>query len=321
MKGVSLEITIQQDEAVDLRELFGNYDENIKIIQNGLDVSVFSSNKGIMVQGELPNVHKAKEVLLEMSRIIKRKEVLDASTVEYLVFLSKEQKNKPKEINIAQKTIVTTFNGVVIKPKTSGQSRYVRKIQKNTLTFGIGPAGTGKTFLSVAVAASLYKEHQIERIIITRPAIEAGESLGFLPGDLQDKVDPYLRPLFDALQMVFGGENFMRMREKGIIEVAPLAYMRGRTLDDSFIILDEAQNTTINQMKMFLTRFGQNSKVVVNGDITQIDLPKGKLSGLKHAVEILKDIQGIDVAALHTEDVVRNPLVTQIIKRYESGGK
>lgn len=224
---------------------------------------------------------------------------------------------KKEDTDFESIAITSTTKGKIIKPKTRGQAAYIKAIMNNTLTFGIGPAGTGKTYLAVAMAARAYKKKEIDRIIITRPAIEAGEKLGFLPGDLQDKVDPYLRPVFDALSDIFGYESMNRMREKGIIEVAPLAYMRGRTLDNSFIILDEAQNTSKDQMKMFLTRFGFESKVVVNGDITQIDLPRGRMSGLIHASLILKNLKDVAIVEFSRDDVVRHSLVKRILERYE----
>ena len=308
--------SISYSQDIDLRELFGINDEYLKIVESSLGVTISIGKNEIYINGEPSVVLKSHQVLSKIIKYVQNKEVLDSQAIEYLIYQVNEGNNKSDLIT--QNHIVTTFNGEIIKPKTQGQVRYIKKIESNTVTFGVGPAGTGKTFLAVAMAAKMYKTNQVKKIIITRPAIEAGESLGFLPGDLQDKVDPYLRPLYDALSAIFGLENYQKMKEKQIIEVAPLAYMRGRTLDDSFIILDEAQNTTISQMKMFLTRFGNRSKVVVNGDVTQIDLPRGKTSGLKHAVDILENVKGISVSNFSSSDVVRNPLVKEIIARYEN---
>ncbi len=294
----------------------GNFDENIKILQNALGVEIFFVGNDLLLRGSEESIAMTKEVLDAMEKLILSGSKVDPQKLEYLLYMAKKEDTQ-ELITLDQEVLLATHKGKLIKPRTKGQSVYYKTIEKHTLTFGIGPAGTGKTFLAVAMAARAFRNKEVSRIIITRPAIEAGEKLGFLPGDLQDKVDPYLRPLYDALTDIFGGEAFTRLKERGVIEVAPLAYMRGRTLDSSFIILDEAQNTTKEQMKMFLTRFGQESKVVVNGDITQIDLPAGQQSGLSHAVEILRDIDEIGVVEFGIEDVVRHRLVKKILARYE----
>lgn len=300
---------------VPLQDLFGRFDENIMIIHEQLDVEVFSVNNHLVIRGENENVMAAEFVLQRMQKLIAGGDGMDLQKLEYAIMMATDQKSQTDDFD--NEAIVSTSKGKIIKAKTKGQAGYVKAIEKNTLTFGVGPAGTGKTYLAVAMAAKAYKKKEISHIIITRPAIEAGEKLGFLPGDLQDKVDPYLRPVFDALADIFGVEAMARMRERGTIEVAPLAYMRGRTLDNSFIILDEAQNTSKDQMKMFLTRFGFDSKVVVNGDITQVDLPRGKMSGLEHATQLLEEVKDIAVVRFGSEDVVRHSLVKKILECYE----
>lgn len=300
---------------VPLQELFGKFDENIMVMHDQLDVEIFSVNNNLVLRGEPDMVKAAEFVVDRMQKLIAGGETIDLQKLEYAIMMATT--HTKETVDFESVAITSTTKGKIIKPKTSGQADYVKAIMQNTLTFGIGPAGTGKTYLAVAMAARAYKKKEVDRIIITRPAIEAGEKLGFLPGDLQDKVDPYLRPVFDALSDIFGYESMNRMREKGIIEVAPLAYMRGRTLDNSFIILDEAQNTTKDQMKMFLTRFGFDSKVVVNGDITQIDLPRGRMSGLSHAAQILRDLKDIAIVQFTRDDVVRHSLVKKILDRYE----
>ncbi len=312
-----MEFKYNIDPTIERRDIFGNFDDNIKILQKEFDVGIFTTSYGLLIKGDELNVRGCAKVLDGLVELVSDAKIADANSLEYLIYLVKEEKEADVK-NIKDKKIVVTYNGNVIKPKTTTQLNYVNSIDSNTLSFGIGPAGTGKTFLAVAMAVKYYKEKQIKKIIITRPAIEAGENLGFLPGDLQDKVDPYLRPLYDALGYILGTENYQRMKEKEIIEVAPLAYMRGRTLDDAFIILDEAQNTSKDQMKMFLTRFGKNSKVVVNGDITQVDLRSGKQSGLAHATSILKNINDISITKFTHKDVIRHRLVKKIIERYES---
>ena len=297
--------------------LFGTFDENIKLIQNEYMVSVVCRDSELKVSGEAENVAKASKVIESLLGLINRGEALSDQNVRYCMALVNEG-NEQRIEQIAGDCICITSRGKPVKPKTLGQKTYCNSIKNNTVTFGVGPAGTGKTYLAVAMAVTAFRAREINRIILTRPAVEAGEKLGFLPGDLQSKVDPYLRPLYDALFDMLGAETYQKYVEKGNIEVAPLAYMRGRTLDDSFIILDEAQNTTREQMKMFLTRLGFNSKMVITGDITQIDLPNGARSGLKDAIRILKDIDDIDTVMFSPKDVVRHRLVQDIIKAYDS---
>ena len=297
--------------------LFGTFDENIRLIQNEYMVSVVCRDSELKVSGEAENVAKASKVIESLLGLINRGEALSDQNVRYCMALVNEG-NEQRIEQIAGDCICITSRGKPVKPKTLGQKTYCNSIKNNTVTFGVGPAGTGKTYLAVAMAVTAFRAREINRIILTRPAVEAGEKLGFLPGDLQSKVDPYLRPLYDALFDMLGAETYQKYVEKGNIEVAPLAYMRGRTLDDSFIILDEAQNTTREQMKMFLTRLGFNSKMVITGDITQIDLPNGARSGLKDAIRILKDIDDIDTVMFSPKDVVRHRLVQDIIKAYDS---
>ncbi len=300
-----------------LGELFGNLDENIKMIEEKYDVHIVSRNGNLIILGEDSKINAASKVLQKMISMIKSGEKLDKQKIMYTISLFNEGEGHRID-EILGDIVCVTARGKYIKPKTLGQKKYVEAIKNNDVVFGIGPAGTGKSYLAVAMAVKAFKNKEVNRIILTRPAVEAGESLGFLPGDLQMKVDPYLRPLYDALYDILGGETYLKYKEKGMIEVAPLAYMRGRTLDDSFIILDEAQNTTRAQMKMFLTRIGFGSKTIVNGDITQVDLPKGKQSGLKHVMEVLKNIRGIEFVYLTNKDVVRHGLVQKIIKAYDS---
>ncbi|MCG8540918.1 MAG: PhoH family protein, partial [Clostridia bacterium] len=292
-------------------------DENIKMIEEKYDVHIVSSNGNLIILGEDSKINAASKVLQKMISMIKSGEKLDKQKIMYTISLFNEGEGHRID-EILGDIVCVTARGKYIKPKTLGQKKYVEAIKNNDVVFGIGPAGTGKSYLAVAMAVKAFKNKEVNRIILTRPAVEAGESLGFLPGDLQMKVDPYLRPLYDALYDILGGETYLKYKEKGMIEVAPLAYMRGRTLDDSFIILDEAQNTTRAQMKMFLTRIGFGSKTIVNGDITQVDLPKGKQSGLKHVMEVLKNIRGIEFVYLTNKDVVRHGLVQKIIKAYDS---
>ena len=270
----------------------------------------------LKISGEEGNVALAARVLEGILKLIRAGEPVDKTRIVYCIELAREGNLEGIE-QVMSDVVAITSRGKQIKCKTVGQKKYVDAIKKNTVVFGIGPAGTGKTYLAVCLAAGALKGKQVEKIILTRPAVEAGEKLGFLPGDLQTKVDPYLRPLYDALQEMFGLETYAKLMEKGVIEVAPLAYMRGRTLSNAFIILDEAQNTTCEQMKMFLTRMGEGSKVVVTGDVTQIDLPEGKRSGLKHAVSVLKNIEGVETVTLTAKDVVRHPLVMAIVHAYE----
>lgn len=297
--------------------LFGSFDENIKIIEKEFDVSIISRGAELKITGEAENVSLAARAIGGMMNMISKGETLNEQNVLYVISLVREG-NEDKLSSMSNDCICISAKGKPVKPKTLGQKKYVEAIKNNTVVFGVGPAGTGKTYLAVAMAVTAFRSKEVNRIILTRPAVEAGEKLGFLPGDLQQKVDPYLRPLYDALFDMLGAENFQRYQERGNIEVAPLAYMRGRTLDDSFIILDEAQNTTREQMKMFLTRLGFNSKMVVTGDITQIDLPDGKKSGLIEATRILKNIEGIDTIRFSEKDVVRHRLVQDIIKAYKN---
>ena len=297
-------------------ELFGSFDENIKPIETQLQVTVVSRENDIKVSGEPENVMLAVKAIQGLLTLSARGEVITAQTVQYIIGLVREG-SESKITDLAKDVICVTLKGKPVKPKTIGQKHYMDAIRKNTVTIGVGPAGTGKTYLAVAAAVAAFRDKQVNRIIITRPAVEAGERLGFLPGDLQSKVDPYLRPLYDALFDMLGAETYQRYVERGNIEVAPLAYMRGRTLDDSFIILDEAQNTTPEQMKMFLTRIGFGSKAIVNGDVTQIDLPDGKQSGLKEAIKVLSAVEDIAICTFTDKDVVRHELVQRIIRAYE----
>lgn len=299
-----------------IRELFGNFDKNINLIQNKLKIDIVQRDGNILIMGEESNILLGDKLINQLMKLTKRNENLTLQNISYAIDLVLEGKQENME-SLAGDVIFVTDRGKPIKPKTIGQKKYIEQIQSKDLTFGIGPAGTGKTYLAVTMAVKAFRNEEVSRIILTRPAVEAGESLGFLPGDLKDKVDPYLRPLYDALFDILGSEKFQKYMEKGMIEVAPLAYMRGRTLDNSFIILDEAQNTTKEQMKMFLTRFGFGSKAIVTGDITQIDLPKGKSSGLKHAEEVLKNVEEIGFSYLTGKDVVRHQLVQKIVKAYD----
>ena len=296
-------------------ELFGSFDENLKIIENELLVSILIREGELKIIGEEQNIDMARRVLEILMKKQDDGELITSHTVNYIIALVKEG-DEDKTFDFDD-VVISTARGKVIKCKTLGQKDYINSIRKNDIVFGIGPAGTGKTYLAMAMAIKAFKNREVNRIILTRPAVEAGEKLGFLPGDLQEKVDPYLRPLYDALHDIMGIEVFQKNMEKGLIEVAPLAYMRGRTLNDSYIILDEAQNTTPEQMKMFLTRLGFGSKVIVTGDVTQIDLPKGKSSGLKTVMEILEGVNGIDFIYFNEKDVVRHKLVQDIIKAYE----
>ena len=297
--------------------LFGNFDENIKQIEKRYSVSITSHGNEIKIKGDTEKVTLAARTVEGLITLIKKGETITDQNLNYVANLVDDGEDNKLESIADSDFVCITSSGKPIKPKTLGQKRYVEAIKNNTITIGVGPAGTGKTYLAVAIAVKAFRAKEVSRIILTRPAVEAGEHLGFLPGDLQQKVDPYLRPLYDALFDMLGAENFQKYQERGDIEVAPLAYMRGRTLDDSFIILDEAQNTTCEQMKMFLTRLGFNSKAVVTGDVTQIDLPDGKRSGLNDAVRILKNIDDIAISRLTGKDVVRHRLVQEIIKAYE----
>lgn len=310
------EQVINVDRMEQTVSLFGSFDENIRLIESNYNVKVISRGSEIKVNGDVENVSKAVRAINGLLTLINRGEALSEQNVRYVLSLVNEG-NEDKLCEMTGDCVCITAKGKPIKPKTLGQKKYLECIKNNTITLGAGPAGTGKTYLAVAMAVNAFRAKEINRIILTRPAVEAGEKLGFLPGDLQQKVDPYLRPLYDALFDMLGAESFQRYQERGSIEVAPLAYMRGRTLDDSFIILDEAQNTTREQMKMFLTRLGFNSKIVVTGDITQIDLPDGKKSGLVEAMKILKGIDDIAINVFTEKDVVRHRLVQDIIKAYE----
>ena len=307
---------IHFDDSEKIQQLFGNLDENSKIIEEEYRVTMIFRGDALKISGDEKDISSATGVLDGLMELLSRGEEIKEQNVRYAIEMEK-QGSVSELSRLVSDCICITSSGKPIKAKTVGQKRYINAIRENTVVFGIGPAGTGKTYLAVAMAVKAFKAHEVNRIILTRPAVEAGESLGFLPGDLQQKVDPYLRPLYDALFEMFGAEGFQRQMEKGTIEVAPLAYMRGRTLDDSFIILDEAQNTTSEQMKMFLTRLGNGSKAVVTGDVTQIDLPGGKKSGLKEVIKILKNIDGIATVRFDEKDVVRHHLVQEIVKAYE----
>lgn len=307
---------VNVDRIEDLISVFGSFDENIKMIEDSLGVTIVNRGTTLKVTGEAEASFKAQRTLDSLISLAAKGETIDEQKVRYLITLV-EEGNESQLNKMAKDVVCITAAGKPIKAKTVGQQDYMKAISKNTITIGVGPAGTGKTYLAVAAAVAAFRERTVNRIILTRPAVEAGERLGFLPGDLQNKVDPYLRPLYDALYEMLGPEGFQKYQERGSIEVAPLAYMRGRTLDDSFIILDEAQNTTKEQMKMFLTRLGFGSKVVITGDVTQIDLPSDKTSGLKDALRVLEDIKDIAICTLTSADVVRHALVQRIINAYE----
>ena len=312
----NVERIVNADRVEDLIAVFGSFDENIKRIEEVLEVKVVNRGTDLRVTGDEEAVDKAVRTLEGLLLLASKGEVIDEQRVRYLITLVSEG-NADQVTKMTKDVVCITAKGKPIKAKTVGQQTYMKAIQKNTITIGVGPAGTGKTYLAVAAAVAAFREKTVNRIILTRPAVEAGERLGFLPGDLQNKVDPYLRPLYDALYDMLGAETFQKYQERGSIEVAPLAYMRGRTLDDSFIILDEAQNTTREQMKMFLTRLGFGSKIVITGDVTQIDLPDDKVSGLKDAVRVLDGVKDIAICRLTSADVVRHALVQQIINAYE----
>lgn len=311
-----MEKTMPINSAEQVLCIFGSYDEHAKLIENAFNVKLLNRDTEIRLIGETPNVKRAEKVIHGILALLERGEGVQSQNVSYLISLV-ESGEEEQLANFGSDCILITSKGRPIKAKTVGQQKYMDAIGKNTIVFGIGPAGTGKTYLAVAAAVAALRKKTVSRIILTRPAVEAGEKLGFLPGDLQNKVDPYLRPLYDALYEMMGADTFQSCLEKGIVEVAPLAYMRGRTLDESFIILDEAQNTSEEQMKMFLTRLGFNSKVIVTGDITQVDLPDGKRSGLRSIVPILSGVEDIAFAYLDHRDVVRHQLVQRIISAYE----
>ena len=319
MEGIT-NTTLEVDRVEHVMELFGDFDKNVQIIEKAFGVKIISRDNEIKVSGSSEGVLKAKTVLKRLINLVIEGDVITKQNVSYLVQLANE--NEIERVNdFCADYVCVTARGRQIKCKTHGQKKYVDAIRNNDVVFGIGPAGTGKTFLAVAMAVTAFKKKEVDRIVLTRPAVEAGEKLGFLPGDLQHKVDPYLRPLYDSIYDMMGFDSYQNYLEKGMIEVVPLAYMRGRTLDNSFIIMDEAQNTTPEQMKMFLTRIGFGSKVVVTGDITQIDLPQDKRSGLKEVVNILKNIKGLDFVFLSDKDVVRHELVQKIIQAYEKYDK
>ncbi len=318
--GKTIERIVNADRVEDLIAVFGSFDENIKRIEENLSVNIVNRGTDLKVSGDEEMVDKAVRTLEGLLSLASKGETIDEQRVRYLITLVSEG-NDHQVSQMAKDVVCITAKGKPIKAKTVGQQTYMKAIQKNTVTIGVGPAGTGKTYLAVAAAVAAFRERTVNRIILTRPAVEAGERLGFLPGDLQNKVDPYLRPLYDALYDMLGAETFQKYQERGSIEVAPLAYMRGRTLDDCFIILDEAQNTTREQMKMFLTRLGFGSKIVITGDVTQIDLPDDKVSGLKDAIRVLDGVKDIAICRLTSADVVRHALVQQIINAYEKAAQ
>ncbi|MDC0701148.1 PhoH family protein [Priestia megaterium] len=309
-------INVQLDDSNEAISLFGVQDANLKRIEEEMQVSIISRGETVVVSGSTENVQLVEEMLKKLLNIIRKNISISERDVVYAIQLAKKNSLEFFE-DVYEEEIGKNVKGKTIRVKTLGQSQYISSIKKNDLVFGIGPAGTGKTYLAVVMAVNSLKNGHVQRIILTRPAVEAGESLGFLPGDLKEKVDPYLRPLYDALHDVLGTEHTQRLIERGVIEIAPLAYMRGRTLDDAFVILDEAQNTTMAQMKMFLTRLGFGSKMVITGDISQIDLPKGAQSGLAAVSKILTNVKGISFVHLEQSDVVRHPLVGRIIQAYE----
>ena len=297
--------------------IFGSFDENIRLLEKEFNVTVTNRDGELRISGEAEDVMHAAKAVQAMLTLSSRGETLGEQNVRYIIDMVRT--GKEEQISeLAGDVLCISAKGRPVKPKTIGQKEYIQSVLKNTVTIGVGPAGTGKTYLAVAAAVQAFREKQVNRIILTRPAVEAGERLGFLPGDLQSKVDPYLRPLYDALFDMLGAETYQKYLERGNIEVAPLAYMRGRTLDDSFIILDEAQNTSREQMKMFLTRLGFGSKIVITGDVTQIDLPDGKASGLREAMRVLKKVEGIGICELTNADVVRHVMVQRIVRAYES---
>lgn len=320
MKEKSLMNKIEKELEIpeyDVSSVFGEFDAHTLLIEKQLLVEIVLRNDKIKVVGEEGQVALGIKVLRKLFKLAEKKETIDVQKVKYIIDLV----NTKKDDALGQmegQTVTLTHLGKPIKCKTLGQMEYIQKIKKNTVVFGIGPAGTGKTYLAMAMAVNAFRKNEVSKIILTRPAIEAGEKLGFLPGDLQSKVDPYLRPLYDALFEIMGSENFEKNMEKGLIEVAPLAYMRGRTLNNAFIVLDEAQNTTSPQMKMFLTRMGFNSKVVITGDLTQVDLPHQEMSGLKHAMKVLDGVEGIGFTYLSQKDVVRHPIVQRIVEAYDA---
>lgn len=313
MKEVVKEVQIQ---AAHMQNVFGQFDGNIKKLERQFKVSIVDRNGRVAVSGENTQVNRAVRIIRELAELAERGNTIQEQDVDYAIAMGMEEQDEVI-LEIDKDCICHTVSGKPVKPKTLGQKQYLDDIRNNMIVFGLGPAGTGKTYLAMAMAITAFKNQEVERIILTRPAIEAGEKLGFLPGDLQSKVDPYLRPLYDALYQIMGAESFMKNMEKGLIEVAPLAYMRGRTLDNAYIILDEAQNTTPAQMKMFLTRIGFGSKVIITGDASQKDLAPGSRSGLDIAEQVLRGIEGIAFCRMTSRDVVRHPLVQKIVKAYE----
>ena len=318
--GKLIERMVNAERVEDMIAVFGSFDENIRRIEEALSVTIVNRGTDLKVTGDEEAADKAVRTLEGLLALASKGEAIDEQRVRYLITMVQEG-NDDQIAQMAKDVVCITAKGKPIKAKTVGQQHYMKAIAKNTVTIGVGPAGTGKTYLAVAAAVAAFRERTVNRIILTRPAVEAGERLGFLPGDLQNKVDPYLRPLYDALYDMLGPETFQKYQERGSIEVAPLAYMRGRTLDDSFIILDEAQNTTKEQMKMFLTRLGFGSKIVITGDVTQIDLPDDKVSGLKDAIRVLEGVKDIAICRLTSADVVRHALVQEIINAYEKAAK
>lgn len=314
------EETLLIEEQQVLSKLLGVHDKNLKLIKSNFNANILLRDNEIKIIGDKKTVDTVINIINNVITEIRSEKDITEQKIAYYIEMGKNSSDLDYS-ELLKEVIVTTASGRSIKPKTVGQKRYIDLINEKDITFGIGPAGTGKTYLAVAQAVNAFRKKEVERIILTRPAVEAGEKLGFLPGDLQDKVDPYLRPLYDALFDIFGVDNFLKNVEKQVIEVAPLAYMRGRTIDSAFIILDEAQNTTNEQMKMFLTRLGHGSKVVITGDITQIDLPDGKKSGLRSVIKILKDVEGIGFMFFEKRDIVRHKLVQDIIRAYEKYGE
>nr|WP_281391409.1 PhoH family protein [Vagococcus carniphilus] len=310
-------IDIVLNDQVDANEIFGAHDKHLTILEDYLNVTISSRGEIVRISGEEPNATYAHEILKNLQKLVLRSHKINSTDVVTAIQMAKKGE-LDSFLSLYEKTIIKDSKGNPIRVKNTGQKNYVEAVKRNDVVFGIGPAGTGKTFLAVCLAVSALKNGEVEKIILTRPAVEAGESLGFLPGDLQEKVNPYLRPIYDALYQILGMEHTNRLMERGVIEIAPLAYMRGRTLEEAFVILDEAQNTTKSQMKMFLTRLGNQSKMIINGDQTQIDLPKGVTSGLVHAQTILQDIKKIKFVEFSTTDVVRHPVVADIIKAYSN---
>jgi len=313
---INEEAFVEIHDSNTMEELVGNLDSNIKSIEEKMDVNLRIKDNAIIIYGTPKKITMTQRLFENLKYIIQKQNRLEEQDLKYAIeFIKSGKEGSLKEL--LDDVLCITASGKSVKPKTFGQKRYIDSLRKHDIVFGIGPAGTGKTYLAMAMAVQAFKNREVNKIILTRPAVEAGENLGFLPGDLQEKVDPYLRPLYDALFEILGVETYLKYFEKGLIEVAPLAYMRGRTLDSAYVILDEAQNTTNEQMKMFLTRLGFGSKAIITGDITQIDLVRGKESGLKTVMGILEDVKGIDFIKLTSADIVRHPLVQRIINAYE----